>query len=548
MQIILNLSFLLLFLFFPANECNVPNFSKIYIRTSQVGFLPDDIKTGIIFSKNKIEASKYYIINSITQKPAFEDRLPDSIFTYGKFNFALPIDFTSLKKKGKYYIEVEGIRSITFRINSNIFDNITDSLLLFYKAQRCGPTIPILHKKCHLSDATKLIGDSDSAGVDLTGGWHDAGDYIKFLPTIAFTTYLMLFSYEFDNVKFGFDRDKNGVPDILDEAKIGLDWLKRAHYKSNKFVTQVQDLTDHQVGWRLPENDTLRYNRPGFVGMGKNQIGLFSATMALAYRIWKNKFKDNNFAEDCLNRAKYLYSIKDNVPNIDSMHSGFYQDTRYLGKLALGATELFISTQDSSYLKDAEIFADSTGSDYWWSWGDINSLVDYKLATLIPRFKDYLKNSLDYFKNYSQRSVFGEGMPYSWGTTNSFLGVTLQSILYKKITGENTFDSLAATQRDYTLGKNPWGISFIYNIGKVFSRNLHSQVAYFNDGYLPGALSPGPAPLSILNKYKIKRENLSYNYFNSDSVKYYDDKLDYITNEPTIVGNATALFVFGYYR
>ncbi len=547
MQIILNLSFLFLLFFFPSNEYNVSNYSKIYVRTSQIGFLPSDIKTGVIFSKDKIDVQKYYVINSVTQKTEFEDYLPDSILTYGKFNYAVPIDFTPLKKKGIYYIDVGGNRSIPFRISDNVFNNIKDSLLLFYQAQRCGPTKPILHKKGHLWDATKLIGAEDSSGVDLTGGWHDAGDYIKFLPTISFTTYLMLFAYDFDNVKFGFDSDKNGVPDILEEAKIGLDWMQRANYKKDKLVTQVQGLKDHEVGWRLPENDTLRFNRPGYVGMGKNQIGLYAATMALAYRIWKDKFKDINLANDYLNRAKELYSIKDNVPDIDSMPSGFYQDSRFLGKLALGATELFISTQDSSYLKEAESFADSAGSDYWWSWGDINSLADYKLATLIPRFKDYLQNNLIYFKNTAKNSVFGEGMPYSWGTTNSFLGITLQAILFKRLTGDTKFDSLAVTQRDYILGRNPWGISFIYNIGRVFPKHLHSQIAYFNDGYLPGALSAGPAPLGILKNYDIKRENLSYNYFNTDSVKYYDDRWDYITNEPTIVGNATALFVFGYY-
>ncbi|PJA97899.1 MAG: hypothetical protein CO128_10155, partial [Ignavibacteriales bacterium CG_4_9_14_3_um_filter_30_11] len=110
----------------------------------------------------------------------------------------------------------------------------------------------------------------------------------------------MLFAYEFDPQKFGFDRNKNGVPDILDEAKIGLDWMKRANFQKDKLVTQIQDLSDHQVGWRLPENDTLRFNRAGYVGNGKNQIGLFSATMAIAYRIWKNKFKDLDFADDCL--------------------------------------------------------------------------------------------------------------------------------------------------------------------------------------------------------------------------------------------------------
>jgi hypothetical protein len=136
-------------------------------------------------------------------------------------------------------------------------------------------------------------------------------------------------------------------------------------------------------------------------------------------------------------------------------------------------------------------------------------------------------------------------MEYSWGSTNLFLGTCLQAILYKKITGSTEFDSLNIFQRDLVLGRNPWGLSFIYNIGTHFPKNLHSQIAFFNGGYLPGALTAGPAPLTILNKYNINRKNFEHDEFNSDSVKYYDDRMDYITNEPTIVGNATALFVFG---
>jgi hypothetical protein len=72
-------------------------------------------------------------------------------------------------------------------------------------------------------------------------------------------------------------------------------------------------------------------------------------------------------------------------------------------------------------------------------------------------------------------------------------------------------------------------------------------VAFFNNGYLPGGLSAGPAPLSALTNLKIERTISQFDIFNTDSIKYYDDRNDYITNEPTIVGNATAVFVYGYY-
>ncbi len=138
-------------------------------------------------------------------------------------------------------------------------------------------------------------------------------------------------------------------------------------------------------------------------------------------------------------------------------------------------------------------------------------------------------------------------MNYTWGTTNSLLGASLQAILYKKLASGNTFDTLMINQRDYILGRNPWQISFIYNIGKNYPKHLHSQIAYFHNGYLPGALTAGPAPEKIIKKNKINISNHFFDKFNTDDVKYNDDRMDFITNEPTIVGNATAVFVFGYF-
>jgi hypothetical protein len=482
-------------------------------------------------------------------KTVFSGKLKPISGNYGRFKYFYMFDFSGLTAPGDYIIKAGEQNSYSFRINNDVFNSVVDSLMLFFKEQRCGPTNPILHEPCHLSDVTRLIGNPafKDKPVDATGGWHDAGDYIKFLSTAAYTTYMLIFSYEFDKSKFGFDNDKNGVPDVLEEAKIGLDWMLRCNYSKYKLITQVQDLRDHDVGWRMPGKDTLRYNRPGYVGMGKNQIGLFSAVMAMAGRVWKKEFAKTDFADKCLSAAEDLYSIRNSVPDDDSSESGAYQDDKYLGKLALGAAELYKTTGNKKYLQDAVSYADSAGSDYWWSWGNINSLADYRVAQFVPRFANYIINNLQQFEQNSAKSVFGLGLPYTWGTTNSLLGVSLQAILYKDLTGINAFDTLAEAQRDFVLGRNPGGLSFIYGLGKLFPRHFHSQVAFFHGGYLPGALSAGPAPVDVLKRYKIERSDHMYDIFNSDSVKYYDDRADYITNEPTITGNATALFVYGYY-
>jgi len=543
---------LLYFIFFLISQiifvnCHTSISETIYVRSNQIGFLPNELKTAIILSKTELKDTPFFILENYSSEIKFEGSITDSPSVYGSFNFCYEIDFSTLSTSGKYKIKLSNTESYPFQIGNSIFNNVRDSISLFFKAQRCGPTNPILHQPCHLSDAATIFGYKDSSARDLTGGWHDAGDYVKFLKTTAFTTYLLLFSYEFDSQKFGYDLDKNDVPDILEEAKVGIDWLLRCNVDNQKLVSQVQDENDHNIGWRLPENDSLQFERPAFVSIGKNTIGIYSATLALASRIWKEKFYEEEFSSNCLLTAEKFYSLKDDVQDLDTAFSNHYPEKDFNGKLALASVELFNCTKNKNYLEDAFMYGKKADSDFWWSVGDINSLVHYKIALHNPDFVKYIYQNLNQYRKTSNKSFLHEGLKYSWGTTNTFLGVSLQSILYKKLTGSNEFDSLNIFQRDYILGRNPWGVSFVYNIGTNFVKNLHSQVAFFNNGYLPGALTAGPSPSNLLENYKIQRMDNDYNEFNSDEVEYFDDRMDYITNEPTIVGNATALFVFGFF-
>ena len=524
--------------------------NKFFIRINQLGFLPGDIKTGIVISEKPLGPRNFVLRDFITKKELYRGEIKPTNLKYGNFQHNYDFDFSGFSKPGKYFIEINNVKSYSFRIGSNIYNRVVDSLMVFFKVQRCGYTHPYMHKACHPVDVTKLIDGKDTiyTSKDVTGGWHDAGDYIKFLNTTAYTTYTLLFAYDFDPQKFGFDNNKDGVPDILAEAKIGLDWLLRAEYKKYKLITQVQDLRDHDVGWRMPSKDPLAYDRPGFIGVGKNLIGIYSATLALASRIWRKVFHENKFADKCLTAAENLYSVRNEVPNIDSSGTGMYLDDSYYGKLALGAVELYLTTKRVSLLKEAETFADSAKSDYWWSYGDINAYADYRLAKIKKRFGKYILNNLVKFNDFKNTKLFGRGADYSWGTNNTLLGVTLQWILWHNLTNKQTYDSLAIFQRDYILGRNPWGISFISKIGTNYTRNFHHQVAFLTGGYLPGGLAAGPAKRSLIKKYKIRYATKDkYSLFQSDSVVYRDDRMDYITNEPTISSDATAVFVMGYF-
>ena len=121
----------------------------------------------------------------------------------------------------------------------------------------------------------------DSTHIDVSGGWHDASDYLQYSTTSANATYHLLAAYrDFPNV-FKDQKQANGldgsnsIPDVLDEAKWGLDWLLKMHPKDDWLFNQLGDDRDHR-GMRIPKEDTNFYGRglerPVYFCNGKPQV------------------------------------------------------------------------------------------------------------------------------------------------------------------------------------------------------------------------------------------------------------------------------------
>lgn len=524
--------------------------NEIFIRVSQVGFLPADFKSGVVLSNIELDNKQFKIINTDNNKLEFEGTVERDLGKFGNFNHSYKLNFSDFNKNGHYKITIKSNSSINFEIGNTIYSPVVKELMRFFPIQRCGYTNPVGHEVCHIADATSLV-DGDkiiNQTLDVTGGWHDAGDYVKFLNTTALTTYTLLFAYDFNNQKFGFDFNGNNVPDILEEAKVGLDWMLRAQTDDNRFITQVQNLHDHDVGWRLPEKDSLAFNRPGYIGIGKNLIGIYSATMALASRIWKEKFNNDEFSQKCLNVSEKYYNLKDSVPDVDSSGTGQYLDINYEGKLALAAIELYITTKNRSYLNEAKKYGKEAGAEYWWSYGNISTFAHYRLAKNDKYFLDLIKQSLTLFNKNRNSQLFGETVTLGWGSNFTQIGTAIQAILYEDISKNNEFDSLKISVRDYLLGKNQWGISFVSNIGTNFSKNLHHQISFKKKIILPGGFAAGPISKSSIDQYNLPfAQRDRFAKFQTESAYYRDDRMDYVSNEPTIISNAMAIFLFGYF-
>ena len=128
--------FILSFVFFSFGCHAAVNPNPVYIRASQVGYLPGDLKSAVIFSQTPLFSKKFSIVSYPGGKEVFQDEINDSSYTYDKFKNCYIIDFSSLKKAGKYEIIADGNKSAPFEIGNNVFNRVVDSLMLFFKVQR----------------------------------------------------------------------------------------------------------------------------------------------------------------------------------------------------------------------------------------------------------------------------------------------------------------------------------------------------------------------------------------------------------------------------
>lgn len=536
-------NFLLLFLLFGCGA--VISSEKVLIRFNQVGYLPYDSKIAVVMSRKPIKNLQFKIVS--TRKTVYKGTLSQDYGAYLSFPHHYLVDFTAFQTEGTYKILVDHVRSNAFRIENSLYKPVVDSLLKFYNVQRCGPLSSEYHSPCHLNDVTTIVGDTTrTAQLDLTGGWHDAGDYRKFTLTTAHTTYLLLLCYQLFPQAFN-DGNGNGLSDVLDEALIGIDWLKKAHFQNNQLITQVSDPKDDGRFWRLPENDLQP--RIGYNRASKTHCSYVSATMALAGSVFRNVGR-SDLANECIQRSKELFQLSQtNIPDFTSETDSAYVDRTYSDNLALAAVELYRVTREWNYYNIAKSILDTTAIVTWFSWGDLTALADARFAEFDRGSAERIANVLREFNETSKGNPYGYPLSiYPWGSASVQTGVAILSILYAKSTGSKEFLELATRQRDFLLGCNHYGITLITNIGYDFPKNPHHQISYFKKIPLPGAIMGGLISKDAYKPYRIRHEQTDrFAPFQTDSVVYYDDTQDFLTNEPTIGNNAQGLLMFAWW-
>ncbi|MBD3166379.1 hypothetical protein GF324_07265 [bacterium] len=526
-------------------------FADTFVRINQLGYKPADPKVAVVMSDQPVQIPRFQLRDR-SGDVVFEGELSEDQGAWLAFDHHYLADFSAYRHPGGYRLIAGNAESHPFPISTLVYEGLPDSLLAFFHVQRCGDAEARYHGPCHLQDACCVVkpdGRRVNKAHDVTGGWHDAGDYTKFVLTASHAVYFMLLTRHYMPGAFG-DHNGNGINDLLDEAHIGLDWLMKMHPSKDRLFAQVQDKTDHGVGWRLPENDTLADERPVFELPSRAIAGSSVAAMALGAMVLRDE--DPAYADRLLQHAERLWhlAIGQTLPKASIGPDSMYFDAEDADNLALAAVELYHATGAEDYHDEAVKRLDALEPAYWPSWGDVTGLAHARFSAIHKPSREKTEQSLAYFAEIAEGNPFGYPLTvFPWGSTSVQLTIAALGILLsEEVETIQEVPPVVYRQRDFVLGENPHGVVFIGGFGEEHVRYPHHQIAHLTGQPLPGVLVAGYASRDQFEALGIAMAGEDrFATFQTEKVVYYDNRNDYLTNEPTVAGNAIALFVYTWF-
>ena len=560
-----------------------------WIRINELGYLPNSIKVAVWCSKEEMQIKKWNLVDASSKKFVFSGTAGKPFGEYGPFKQTYRLNFTAFQKPGRYYLQVGNTKSPEFEIGKDVYKGAADFCLRYMRQQRTGFN-PFLKDSCHTHDGYVLYGEKagikDSTYIDVVGGWHDATDYLQYVTTSANATYHLLMAYRdfpkvFTDEKQANGLDgKNGIPDVMDEAKWGLDWLLKMHPRPDWMFNQIADDRDHQ-GMRMPKEDSFYgkgYERPVYFVSGEPQqrgkfmnnttgtsstAGKFSSAFALGSIL----FEKNNqaYSQKLREKAATAYTFanrKLGATQTASVRSPYiYAEDNWTDDMELAAADMqLINKSEKDFDSKAFAFAKQEPITPWlgndtakhYQWYPFINVGHYELAKQLKGSRrdtiiKYYKEGIEKVWSKAKQNAFYRYIPFIWCSNNLTTSFAIQCYWYRQLTHDKTFSELEQANFDWLFGCNPWGTSFVYGLpaNGDTPTDPHSSFTHIKNYPIDGGLVDGPVYTSIykgLLGIELYHPD-EYSEFQSDLAVYHDDFGDYSTNEPTMDGTASLIYL-----
>jgi endoglucanase len=525
--------------------------ASVNININQLGYLPDDKKTAIF--RDVTTDTSFDVINVETGEIAFSGEITGSVdnSTAGETNSYG--DFSELTASGRYKITTDSLgESYEFEISENVYDDAFAAVVKMLYLQRCGTELPeeyagdFAHAACHTAEAT-IFGTSTK--IDVSGGWHDAGDYGRYVVPGAKTVADLILAYQENPSAFsdaaGIPESGNGIPDILDEIKYELDWLLKMQDSSSGGVYHKVSCANFP-GMVMPETET---DELIVSPISDAATADFAAVMAMSSSVFK-KYSDD-YSGILLEASKKAWAYVDakstltGFTNPNGIVTGEYGDTNVYDEVFWAAAELFKATGDSTY---NDYIKQNYSSDMKsLGWAAVGSYGVYAYLTTDSTKVDKtlfssMKNDMLSYANKLVSASKTDGYmisltEYPWGSNMTVANNAMLMILADKISPNEEYIQYATEHFNYIFGANPMSYCYVTGFGSLSPEHTHHRPSEAVGSTMPGMLVGGP------------NQNLEDPYAQSvlagepPAKCYADNSQSYSCNEITIYWNSPLIFV-----
>jgi len=511
---------------------------------------------------------------------------------------------------GRFTVRVDAINSAPFDVGSKLYADLSrDSLSYFYQSRVGQPVeaayvpsrTPALTRPAgHTARSLSCFAGADSRGtvwpgcdytLPVEGGWYDAGDYGQYAGSTGFATWMLLNMAErrkgrrsgqcvpeLGDMTLNIPEAGNGISDILDEARLGVNYLLSmqitsatpqplargtqlqtgaltltstvptgmVHHKSHGTVWPSDDVGPH-------EDPTDRRLYPPTTSATLH-LAAVGAQCARAF-----SSADKALSERCLAAARTAYAAAIRVPDALAWNvfdgGGAYEDDKLSDEFAWAATELWLATGDAAYEADIDRFAAQYNPNGSFNWSSVEALGimslvharrDIRGHPRLERAKTALLAWADRYEVQSSESGFmipKSDTTYYWGSNGNFANHAILMAAAYNMTGDDKYRRGVTDTMDYLLGRNALGQSYISGYGEQTVRNPHHR--YWQGAAdaarplpPPGVLSGGPNNTAMVDPVAAAMQG------NCTGMTCWADEFDgYSLNEVTIVWNASLAWV-----
>jgi len=513
------------------------------IVLNQLGYLPNDTKK-VVFRGKDVD-KEFKVVSVDTNEVVYTGEISE-----GKENdLAGEVDYvgdlSSVTKDGTYKVVTENLgESYTFKIGKDVYkDALKDAVRLFYM-QRCDE-LPEkyagkwAHPHCHTGLA-KIYGTDEM--IDVSGGWHDAGDYGRYVVATSTTVADLLQAYNSNPAVFGDDTNipesGNGLPDILDEIKGQVEWLFKMQNKENGGVYHKVTCASFP-GHVMPEEETGQLI---VTPISTTATGDFAGVMAMAYDAFK--YIDADLANKCLDAAEKAWDYLDAQPNTpvdnpDGIVTGAYEDSNDRDERYWASAQLFKATGKEKYGEKFKSYVDEK-IENGYGWQTVGSYGNEAYLTAknadkdtVATIKKAIVKEADGIVSSSKQDPFGTNDYYWWGGNMAVLHDASLLSEANKIAPNKEYIEYGKEHINYCFGKNANAKSFVTGYGTDSPKHPHHRPSIVKKEAIPGMLIGG------VNKGLQDDFAKAYLKGKAPAKCYLDNEECYSINEIDIYWNAS---------